>query len=250
MRSSSTAMPPRSAPGCSATRVARGRAGDRAATQRSLSAITWHAVGAHARASRCSGTTCSSAPTTAREFDELFATRRLPRDPTVYVCAQDRGDDDASDADGPERADAASSTRRPTRRCRVRSTPRRSRDATATMIERAGGAAACVSSRRRRARVTTTPSDFARLFPATRRRALRPATHGWAASFERPGARSRDPGPVPGGRQRASGPGRADGGAVGPAWRRASLIADRADGPRFDRRGSAATATRGGMSTR
>ena len=26
------------------------------------------------------------------EFDDLFRRRRLPRDPTLYLCAQDRGD--------------------------------------------------------------------------------------------------------------------------------------------------------------
>jgi hypothetical protein len=36
------------------------------------------------------------------EFADLFARQRLPADPTVYVCAQDRGDD-AAQAAGPER---------------------------------------------------------------------------------------------------------------------------------------------------
>ncbi|MEO8936246.1 MAG: hypothetical protein ABI277_06180, partial [Burkholderiaceae bacterium] len=40
----------------------------------------------------------------------------------------------------------------------------------------------------------TTPSDFARMFPATGGALYGRATHGWAASFERPSSRSRLPG--------------------------------------------------------
>ena len=57
----------------------------------------------------------------------------------------------------------------------------------------------------------------------SRRRAARctaAASHGWTASFQRPGARTQDPGALSGGGQHASGAGRADGGAVGPDRRR------------------------------
>ncbi len=33
------------------------------------------------------------------EFDDIFRDRRLPRAPTVYVCAQDRGDEDVRSSD-------------------------------------------------------------------------------------------------------------------------------------------------------
>ena len=38
----------------------------------------------------------------AAEFDDIFRRDRLPREPTVYVCAQDR-DDDGAPIDGEER---------------------------------------------------------------------------------------------------------------------------------------------------
>ncbi len=37
------------------------------------------------------------------EFDDIFGRARLPREPTVYVCAQDRSDDPAEFESGPER---------------------------------------------------------------------------------------------------------------------------------------------------
>ncbi|NEV78025.1 CrtD protein, partial [Rhodopseudomonas sp. BR0C11] len=39
-----------------------------------------------------------------------------------------------------------------------------------------------------------TPADFNRLFPATGGALYGRASHGWSASFERPGARTRIPG--------------------------------------------------------
>ena len=58
------------------------------------------------------------------------------------------------------------------------------------------------------------PDEFAALFPATGGALYGPATHGWRASFQRPGARTPAPGALSGGGQRASGTGSADGGAL------------------------------------
>jgi 1-hydroxycarotenoid 3,4-desaturase len=44
------------------------------------------------------------------------------------------------------------------------------------------------------ATVTTTPRDFARMFPGTGGALYGQASHGWQASFRRPGSRSRVPG--------------------------------------------------------
>jgi len=46
----------------------------------------------------------------------------------------------------------------------------------------------------RRAGIRTTPADFAALFPATQGALYGRASHGWRASFQRPGARTRIPG--------------------------------------------------------
>ena len=40
----------------------------------------------------------------------------------------------------------------------------------------------------------TTPADFNRLFPATGGALYGRSSHGWTASFQRPGARTRIPG--------------------------------------------------------
>ncbi|MFN3549160.1 MAG: 1-hydroxycarotenoid 3,4-desaturase CrtD [Mesorhizobium sp.] len=122
------------------------------------------------------------------EFDAIFRQRRLPADPTVYLCAQDRADVDASRG-GAERlfaiinAPASSGT-----------TPL-GREEIATCIEAAkrrmaqAGLGLSVEDMR-----VTTPAEFHRLFPATGGALYGRASHGWAASFQRPMARSRIPG--------------------------------------------------------
>ena len=62
--------------------------------------------------------------------------------------------------------------------------------------------------------IITDPARFDSLFPATGGALYGRASHGWMASFQRPGARTRGTGTLPGGGQRASGAGRADGGAL------------------------------------
>ena len=64
------------------------------------------------------------------------------------------------------------------------------------------------------------------MFPATGGALYGQASHGWAASFTRPGSRSRLPGLYLAGGSSAPGPGRADGGVVGPQAA-ASVLADR-----------------------
>jgi 1-hydroxycarotenoid 3,4-desaturase len=124
------------------------------------------------------------------EFDDLFRHARVPREPTVYVCAQDRLHDDAA-PDGPERllclinapadGDHAAYGAEEIESCA---------DRTFEFLERCG-------LRVRRtpdATVTTTPAQFARLFPATGGALYGQASHGWQASFRRPGSRTRLPG--------------------------------------------------------
>lgn len=122
------------------------------------------------------------------EFDAL-ARGRLAGAPTVYLCAQDRGDAGGAD-DRPERiqiivnapatGDGAPPKEQEIDRCR-----RQMLDG----VSRAGlsldlGAGA----------VLTTPHDFARLCPSTGGALYGPASHGWAASFRRQGSRTSIPG--------------------------------------------------------
>ena len=125
----------------------------------------------------------------ASEFDDVLRLRRLPRQATVYVCAQDR-DDRASAPAGRERL-----------LCLVNAPPDGDRspfDAQETdsclnrslaLMQHCG--LRIEDSPRR---VATTPADFARMFPATGGALYGPATHGWMTLFRRPGAASALPG--------------------------------------------------------
>jgi len=155
-----------------------------AEADRSLSAVTW------CMAARCEGfplvrhNVFFSADYRA-EFDDLFARRRLPRAPTIYICAQDR-DDHATPPAGPERllmlvnAPATGGLPEP----EIETCERTSFAA----LARAGLRVTPEAS------VRTTPKEFAALFPATGGALYGRATHGWQASFLRPGARSAIPG--------------------------------------------------------
>lgn len=122
----------------------------------------------------------------AAEFAAIRA-GRLPDDPTVYVCAQDRADEAAAGRAGPERllclvnAPAAGDERPLTpseiETCKT-TMRRRLAQSGLTLTEEPGA-------------VTTAPEGFARLFPATGGALYGRASHGWMASFKRPGARTR-----------------------------------------------------------
>jgi 1-hydroxycarotenoid 3,4-desaturase len=118
------------------------------------------------------------------EFDAIFRSRRLPEAPTVYVCAQDRDDSDA--ARGEERLFAlvnapagADLSQEEIGRC----------EATIFRMLADRGLQLDVAAATR-----TTPADFDRLFPAAGGAIYGQASHGWAASFTRAGARTRLPG--------------------------------------------------------
>ena len=126
------------------------------------------------------------------EFNDVFARERLPRTPTVYVCAQDR---DASDA--------ATATPRGAERifCLVNAPPEASgaklteseltacQNAMVRQWERCGVTLTPESDLTR-----TTPSEFASAYPGSGGALYGRASHGWRATFQRPGARSRLPG--------------------------------------------------------
>ncbi|HSJ98116.1 MAG TPA: phytoene desaturase family protein [Myxococcota bacterium] len=161
------------------------------ASARSLSAITWSLVG------RAAGFPLLRhnvffAGDYAAEFDDLFRRRQVPGSPTVYVCAQDRADvpPDAPPAaaerlmcliNAPATGDDASRPATEFESCEER---------TFRQLERCG----LEVHRTATATVTTTPRDFARMFPGTGGALYGQASHGWQASFRRPGSRSRIPG--------------------------------------------------------
>lgn len=158
--------------------------------KRSLSALTMAAVGTVSGPALSRHTVLFS-DDTAAEFGDLFA-GRLPRDPTVYICAQDRTCEGAlSTPDGRERLFF------------IINAPARGDDPT----DNPGEVEACLFNLGTRLNrcgieadiwpqdaVVTTPRDFERRFPSTGGALYGPPSHGWAASFQRSGARTNLPG--------------------------------------------------------
>ncbi len=159
-----------------------------AASPRSLSALTWKII------ARPSGFPLAHhsvffSRSCEVEFAELFSGRRTPSDPTVYICAQDRKSDGTLMEDGSERmliivnapADGGRlvSTSEEWHECQNRMMATLARSGLTLEIEAA---------------VATGPLEFSRLFPGTQGALYGMASHGWTASFRRPGARSQIPG--------------------------------------------------------
>ena len=157
---------------------------------RSLSALTWNLVTKTAGFPLVRHTVFFSADY-EKEFDELFAARRLPSQPTVYICAQDRDDQGNGTAGAAERllclvnapANGDSHPYSPTEveQCAER---------TFSLLNRCGLQIEPDQGHHQ----ITSPADFARLFPATGGALYGQASHGWKASFSRPGSRSVLPG--------------------------------------------------------
>jgi 1-hydroxycarotenoid 3,4-desaturase len=179
--------------------LADGRLGRRAAKaaqktpaeMRSLSAMTWTCLGnagdfplLHHNVLFCRDY--------RQEFADIFERRRLPESGTVYICAQDRGDDgtlsqtarqrgserlfmlvNAPPTGDTDRFDAPEITA-----CEERHLALLNRCGLHLKIDRA-------------TRTVTTPADFDRLFPGTGGALYGRASHGWRASFQRPPIRTK-----------------------------------------------------------
>lgn len=151
---------------------------------RSLSAVTWSMAAEVSGIALARHTVFFSSDYPA-EFEALFRRRKLPEHPTVYVCAQDRDDHGRGPRDGPERlfvlvnapadGDVRSSDPEEIARCRT---------ATFAHLSRLGLQVTPTAT------TTTTPADFARMFPATGGALYGRATHGWSSAFQRPGPRT------------------------------------------------------------
>jgi 1-hydroxycarotenoid 3,4-desaturase len=158
--------------------------------ERSLSALTW-AVQTVPEGFPLLRHTVFFSDDYRAEFDALKR-GRLPAVPTVYICAQDRTDEDRAEADvAPERllclvnapatGDAGKPTPEEIARCEERTLQQLRRCGLTLSLDPETG-------------VTTGPAQFGTLFPATGGALYGPNAHGWAASFRRPGARTKLPG--------------------------------------------------------
>lgn len=155
---------------------------------RSLSAITW-TMASQTRGFPLVRHNVFFSSAYEAEFASI-ARGDLIDDPTVYICAQDRGDEDAA-LNRPERllalinAPATGDTRAFTQEeiaeCAKRMTAR---------------LAACGLTMDTQPEIihAQTPADFNALFPATGGALYGQASHGWRASFQRPGVRTKAPG--------------------------------------------------------
>lgn len=163
-----------------------------APARRSLSALTWN-LHTPVQGFPLLRHTVFFSSDYPREFDELFRQRRLPTEPTVYLCAQDRGDSapDPATAPGPERllclvnapatGDAGVPDDEEIAACEQR---------TFAHLRRMGLQLDPQSP----GRLRHGPASWAQRFPATGGALYGRATHGWQASFSRPPSAT----PVPG----------------------------------------------------
>ena len=157
---------------------------------RSLSAITWTMLAATDGFELSRHNVFFSHDYPA-EFRDIFQLSRLPRAPTIYICAQDRDTATVLPPGTPERL-----------LCLVNAPPtgdrgpfdqgeiERCENVTFSHLQRCG----LNIQRQPQTSVTTSPSGFNQLFPATGGALYGRATHGWAAPFQRPGHRTRLPG--------------------------------------------------------
>lgn len=214
------------------------------AARRSLSALTWNLV-ATTRGFDLTRHNVFFSSDYRTEFDQLCLGRRWPDEPTVYICAQDRGGGPAPPPAGPERllclVNAAAAGDGPAHhpeelaQCEERTFQR---------LLRCG----LQIDRQPAQTQLTTPADFERLYPGTGGALYGQASHGWRASFSRPGSRSRIPGLYLAGGSTHPGPG-VPMAALSGRLAAASVLEDAAR-----RRASTtplpAAATPGGISTR
>ncbi|MFM2185795.1 MAG: hydroxyneurosporene and rhodopin dehydrogenase CrtD [Pseudomonadota bacterium] len=133
-----------------------------------------------------------------REFQDIFGAHRFPRQPTVYVCAQDRLDAGLSpdhaegDAErllvlvnapacGDEGPRPSAERLQEMRECEQRTYALLS--ACGLQVQRESGQERC-----------TTPWNFEKAFPGTGGSLYGPVTHGWLSAFRRGSSRSTIPG--------------------------------------------------------
>ena len=169
-----------------------------APASRSLSAMTWaiHAPTNGFPLVRHNVFFCADY---AAEFRDIFQHRRLPREGTVYVCAQDRDDSGTASA-GQTRGTAPGGAERllclvnaPANGDLGQFEPSEIESCEQThfaLLRRCG----LTIDRTADNTLLTTPADFNRLFPATGGALYGQASRGWMDSFRRPSSISRLPG--------------------------------------------------------
>ncbi len=156
-------------------------------SKRSLSAMTW-SLSAKTRGFPLLRHNVFFSNNYASEFQNIFREQRLPQTPTVYVCAQDRNETNAEQileherllclVNAPAIGDSHTFTDKEKQQCQNNAFKLMAScglDVTFTECDD----------------TITTPTTFNQLFPATGGALYGRASHGWLASFQRPGSRTR-----------------------------------------------------------
>ena len=166
-----------------------------AATDRSLSALVWTGLIPRS-AFPLSHHTVFFGQDYRAEFDAIFKRRTLPEDPTVYLCAQDRTAEDSASAADP--GDAFE------RVLCLTNAPALGDGGPLPPALLAAGEARLRRTLARcgmndfdfdpSAMTLTTPREFHERVPHTGGALYGRASHGWLASFRRPGSRTAVPG--------------------------------------------------------
>ena len=225
--------------------ITGGRLGNSAISigQRSLSARTW-CIEAEISGFPLAHHSVFFSDNYRKEFNQILQEFRMPDDPTIYICAQDRDSAGARSDNGKKNksermlfivnaaADGDIKTHREneTERCM---------DITLSTLEAHGMSISRPSLRS----IATSPQDFNDLFPHSGGALYGRASHGWTASFKRPGARTKIPGLYQAGGSVHPGPG-VPMAALSGMLAAECLAADRALLPR-----SSPAVTYGGTST-
>ena len=123
----------------------------------------------------------------AAEFRQIFAGSRLPAQPSIYVCAQDRGIGQIPGGterlqmivNAPPNGDGTPPTDEEMAQCQT---------ATLAVLAR------CGLTVKPTAMVPVGPAMFEALFPSSGGALYGRASHGWQASFRRPGSKTKLPG--------------------------------------------------------
>ncbi len=209
-------------------------------SERSLSALTWM-LDTEARGFPLVRHSVFFSSDYQREFRDIFENRAFPTEPTVYVCAQDRGDGDIAPEGERERflvivnappvGDTETLSEMEIDACE---------NATFTLLERCG----LTLDRPPDRTIRTGPKDWNRLFPGTGGAIYGAASHGWQASLQRPGCRTAIPGLYLAGGSIHPGPG------VPMAALSGLMAAESLEKDRISIRRSRPAAIAGGTSTR
>ncbi|MEM8660108.1 MAG: 1-hydroxycarotenoid 3,4-desaturase CrtD [Pseudomonadota bacterium] len=159
------------------------------ARQRSLSAITWSMTGV-SRGFNPAYHNIFFSNDYALEFEQLFKHQSVPVQPTVYLCAQDKGERQPA-PDGPKKLLCVINA--PAIGDRHTFNQQEIASCTQRMMNLLASCGLQIETSPEQMQITT-PSDFATRFPGTAGALYGQATHGWRSAFHRPSARTQIPG--------------------------------------------------------